>query len=75
MGDGVFNAKQLEAILSNEPHSATDAVLLNAAATLVVVEDIPFKTATEKARHLVTSGAAKQKLDQWRAAAQRQKQG
>jgi anthranilate phosphoribosyltransferase len=73
-GDGAFNAAQLEAILSNEPHPARDAVLLNAAATLVVVENIPYKTATEKARGILESGAAKRKLEQWRAVAQRQKQ-
>jgi anthranilate phosphoribosyltransferase len=72
-GEGSENAKQLEAILSNVPHPATDAVLLNAAAALVVAEEIAPKVATAKARQLIQSGAAKQKLDDWRIAAQRQR--
>jgi anthranilate phosphoribosyltransferase len=72
-GEGSENATQLEAILSNVPHPATDAVLLNAAAALVVAEDIDPKLATTKARQLIQSGAARQKLEDWRTVAQRQK--
>jgi anthranilate phosphoribosyltransferase len=73
-GNSEENAKHLEAILSNVPHPATSAVLLNAAATFVVTDELDPKSATARARQLLESGAARKKLDDWRAAAQRKKQ-
>jgi anthranilate phosphoribosyltransferase len=72
-GDAAHNAKQLEDLLANVPHPAKTAVLLNAAATFVIADDLTFVDATAKATQLVESGAAKQKLNEWRSAAQRKK--
>jgi len=72
-GDAEQNAKQLADILRGVTHPATDAVLLNAAAALVVAEDIPFKDAKEKAHAVLLNGLASRKLEDWQRAAQRQK--
>lgn len=68
--DAVFNARALEAILGNQPHPATDAIVLNAAAALVVVEGSAPKAATAKARETIASGAALAKLKEWVRATQ-----
>lgn len=67
-GDGADNARALKAILQNQAHPATDAVVLNAAAALVVAEGLAPKQATDRVRQLIASGAADQKLTQWAAA-------
>jgi anthranilate phosphoribosyltransferase len=67
-GESADNARALTAILRNEPHPATDAVVLNAAAALVVADGIAPKMAAENARRLIASGAAFNKLRDWIAA-------
>jgi anthranilate phosphoribosyltransferase len=47
--------------------------LLNAAAGLVVLDAIPFKAATERAREALSSGAAARVLQSWREAARSKK--
>lgn len=69
-GDGADNARALWSILQNEPHPATDAVVLNAAAALVITEELAPKAAADRARQLIASGAASSKLKQWVAATQ-----
>lgn len=64
-GDGAENARALRAIFHNESHPATDAVVLNAAAALVVAEDLKPKAAADKARDLIANGAAHRKLAEW----------
>ena len=59
------NAKLIHALLAGEPGPRLDIVIANAAAALVVTgatED--FRTAAELARRAVTSGKAREKLDQ-----------
>lgn len=67
-GDAEFNAQVIETVLADQDHPSRDAFILNAAAALVVAEDIEPKAATERVRELLKSGAAKEKLDQWRRA-------
>jgi len=64
-GDAAHNARALEAILSGQPHPATDAIVLNAAAALVVAEGFEPKAATDKARQAIATGAALGKLKEW----------
>jgi anthranilate phosphoribosyltransferase len=64
------NGRALHAILGNEPHRATDAIVLNAAAALVVSEGLTPKQATDKARQVLASGAAARKLQEWVSATQ-----
>lgn len=68
-GDAWFNAKVLKTVLSGEPHPATDAFVLNAAAALVVAEGVAPREAAGRAREAVVSGAAARTLAQWRTAA------
>lgn len=59
------NAELIHALLAGQPGPRLDIVIANAAAALVVTgtaED--FRTAAELARRAVTSGKARQKLDQ-----------
>jgi anthranilate phosphoribosyltransferase len=59
------NAKLIHSLLAGEPGPRLDITIANAAAALVVTgvaED--FRSAAELARHAVTSGEARQKLDQ-----------
>jgi anthranilate phosphoribosyltransferase len=67
-GDGAENARALRSILQNERHPATDAVVLNAAAALVVAEELKPRAAADKARDLIANGAAYRKLTEWVAA-------
>ena len=68
--DPQHNARILEAILRNDPHPARDAILLNAAASLVVALGLEPKAATERARQALESGAAHESLLRLRRAAQ-----
>jgi anthranilate phosphoribosyltransferase len=68
-GDAAENARTLEAILDGAAHAATDAIVLNAAAALVVARSSSAKDAATEARAAITSGAAKRTLAAWRAAA------
>jgi anthranilate phosphoribosyltransferase len=67
-GSAEENARALEAILSGEPHPGRDAVVLNAAAALVVYDDLSPTEATERALDAIRSGAAHAKLEAWRGA-------
>lgn len=74
-GDAAENARSLEAILSGAPHPATDAVVLNAAAALVVAEGIEPKRAADRAREAIATGRAKRLLESWRSAAKARRRG
>jgi anthranilate phosphoribosyltransferase len=68
-GEPAHNARILEAILRGEAHPARDALLLNAAASLVVALGIEPKAATERARSALESGAASESLTRLKRAA------
>ena len=67
-GDATENAKVLEAILGGEPHAATEAIVLNAAAALVVARGQELRAAADEARAAIREGKAKATLDAWRTA-------
>ncbi|HTB79003.1 MAG TPA: anthranilate phosphoribosyltransferase [Polyangiaceae bacterium] len=69
--DAQSNARAILSILAGEPHPATDAVILNAAAALAVTTGDPLRACAERARGAIASGAARSTLERWRAAAQR----
>ena len=60
--DPAHNARVLESILRNNEHPARDAILLNAAASLVVALGLEPKAATARARAALESGAAHESL-------------
>lgn len=69
-GDAEHNAKIIAQVLRGESHSASDAVVLNAAAALVVALELDPRQAAARARDSLESGRAAAKLQQWREAAQ-----
>ncbi|MFO0741302.1 MAG: anthranilate phosphoribosyltransferase [Labilithrix sp.] len=68
-GDATENAKVLEAILGGEAHAATEAIVLNAAAALVVARGLELREATDTARAAIRDGKAIATLAAWRVAA------
>jgi anthranilate phosphoribosyltransferase len=72
-GDSRENAAVLEYVLSGEAHPSANAFILNAAAALVVADDLPPKTATARVREALASGAAKRTLERWREVARAKK--
>ena len=62
------NARALLAVLGGEPHPATDAFVLNAAAALVVARELEPRAAAEMAREALASGSARATLERWRSA-------
>lgn len=74
-GDAAYNAQVMEIVLSGKPHPSRHAFLLNAAAALVVAEELAPKAAADKVRHIVDSGAALRQLERWRAAARAERKG
>lgn len=68
-GDAAENAKVLEAILGGEAHAATEAIVLNAAAALVVARGLALREAADTARAAIREGKAIATLEAWRAAA------
>lgn len=68
-GDAAENAKVLEAILGGEAHAATEAIVLNAAAALVVARGLALREAADTARAAIREGKAIATLAAWRAAA------
>jgi anthranilate phosphoribosyltransferase len=75
-GNAEDNAIVLERILAGEPHPATDAFVLNAAAALVVMDsELAPKSATDRVREALASGKAAELLQRWRAAATRPRSG
>jgi len=67
-GDAAENAKVLEAILGGEAHPASEAIVLNAAAALVVARDLGCREAAGVARAAIRDGKALATLNAWRAA-------
>lgn len=67
-GDAAHNARILGDVLSGRPHAATDAFVLNAAAALVVAEELAPRAAVDRVREALESGAAKRTLESWLAA-------
>jgi anthranilate phosphoribosyltransferase len=61
------------ALLDGAAHPAAEAIVLNAAATLVIVRDLAPRLAAEQAREALRGGAARRALETWRAAARRAK--
>jgi anthranilate phosphoribosyltransferase len=74
-GDAGANAKALVAILQGEPHPAREAVVLNAAATLVVASGTAPREAAQQARDAIDRGAARQILRTWKEVAERVRGG
>ena len=72
-GDAAANAAVLEQVLAGERHPATDAFVLNAAAALVVAQNLEPKVAAERALNAIESGAARSTLQRWRDAARRRR--
>ncbi|MBK7586791.1 MAG: anthranilate phosphoribosyltransferase [Myxococcales bacterium] len=70
-GDAAENARAIASMLAGEPHPAVDALVLNAAAALVVAEQISPLSAAARARETLLSGRAKDLFERWRAAAKR----
>ncbi len=70
-GDAAHNAGILREVLSGRPHPATDAFVLNAAAALVVAEELPARAAVDRVRETLETGAAARALDRWRAATEK----
>ncbi len=64
--DAVFNAKALGALLMGAPGPYRDAVVLNAAGTLIVAGKVDdWGEGAELAREALDSGAAKRLLERW----------
>ncbi len=61
------NAGILRQVLSGEDHPARDAVVLNAAGALLVALDLPPEAAAQRAMEALDTGAARAKLEAWRA--------
>jgi anthranilate phosphoribosyltransferase len=65
-GDAQHNAAIIEQVLRGEPHPARDGFVLNAAAALVVANDMPLPEAATLARTQLDSGAALATLQRWK---------
>ncbi len=77
-GTAAENAAAIERILSGDEHPAREAVILNAAAGLAVAgADVPLppRHRAEQARDAITSGAARERLEIWRNATAKRKEG
>ncbi len=69
-GDSVQNAKALDALLMGAPGPYRDAVLFNAAAALLVADEVEsLSEGVEEAGEVIDKGLAKQLLECWIAAA------
>ncbi len=73
-GDANENATAIRAILEGRPHPATEAIVLNAAAALVVARGMPPREAANEVREIIRSGRARATLEIWAAAAKRAKE-
>ncbi len=73
-GDAADNAAAIERILAGEPHPATAAVVLNAAAALVVLDGDDPRAAATRARRALDEGTAKATLELWRRACREAKE-
>ncbi len=72
-GDASDNAAAIRAILRGERHAASEAIVLNAAAALVVVRGHRPRDAATEVRDAIADGRAAATLDRWRDAARRAK--
>ncbi|HEY8079461.1 MAG TPA: anthranilate phosphoribosyltransferase, partial [Labilithrix sp.] len=69
-GDAAANAAAIESILAGEPHAATAAVRLNAAAAIAVLRGTSdLRALRDEVHAAIAGGAAKRTLEAWRAAA------
>jgi anthranilate phosphoribosyltransferase len=68
-GDAQENAAAIKRILDGSDHPATEAIILNAAAALVVTRNVSPRDAAAEARDAILSGRARTTLERWRAAA------
>jgi anthranilate phosphoribosyltransferase len=69
--DAAHNAAILTSILQGVPHPATDAIILNAAAALVLTRDLSPKAAAAYASELLSQLKVRDKLKEWQVAAER----
>lgn len=67
-GDARENAAAITTILGGGEHPATEAIVLNAAAALVVARALAPREAAAEARDAIRSGRALATLERWRAA-------
>jgi anthranilate phosphoribosyltransferase len=67
-GDAKVNAEVLQAVLQGQEHPSRNAFLLNAAAALCVMFDLPPKEGAERARRALEDGLAIAKLGEWQSA-------
>jgi anthranilate phosphoribosyltransferase len=65
-GEPRENAAVLDALLAGAAHPSRDAFLLNAAAALVVAEELEPRRALDRARESLESGAARGVLETWK---------
>jgi anthranilate phosphoribosyltransferase len=65
-GEPSENARILETVLAGQPHSSATGFVLNAAAALMIAEDLEPRAAADRAREVVASGAASKLLSRWR---------
>lgn len=72
-GEPKDNALVLEQILSGEPHPSLNGFILNAAAALVVAEDMAPKLATDRVKEALRSGSVKRTFERWRDVARAKK--
>lgn len=68
-GTAAENASVLLRILEGEGGEASEAVVLNAAAALVVARSLDLREAAAEARRTIASGRARDMLERWRQAA------
>ncbi len=74
-GDAQANAHAIGEILGGEGHPASEAVVLNAAAALVVATGEGLRASADRARAAIESKAARSILERWRGAALRARGG
>lgn len=72
-GDAAENAQILSSVLSGEPHSSYNGFVLNAAAALIVAEDLSPRVAADRIKETIASGRARQKLEAFREVARAKK--
>jgi anthranilate phosphoribosyltransferase len=68
-GDARENASAIRVILEGTPHPASEAIVLNAAAALVISRHRSLREAAAEARDAIRSGRARETLSTWIAAA------
>jgi anthranilate phosphoribosyltransferase len=67
-GDAHQNAGILTRVLGGGDHPSRDAFVLNAAAALVVAEELSLREAAQRADEAIRSGRAQRTLERWRTA-------